>query len=232
MNATPEGAPTAALSASSMSGPTASADCAVAANRVSGATNGTWSISCSDPCPQRSCRRPPAEHHQRRLVLLCGRHRAHPVGDARARGERGDAGHPGDLRPAFGGECGGLLVTGIDQPDVLGAAAVVDGEQMPAGEREDGVDAAGAQSSGNQMSGVDRNWSLDAHGRSIIAAMGDAPETQTLSHLAIRLARCGTGRRCCRLASSRGSHSPASFWPSRGRCSSTSRPRRSTRAST
>ena len=61
MNATPEGAPTAALSASSMSGPTASADCAVAANRVSGATNGTWSISCSDPCPQRNAgARPPS----------------------------------------------------------------------------------------------------------------------------------------------------------------------------
>ena len=51
---------------------------------------------------------------------------------------------------------------------------------MPAGEREDGVDAAGAQPSGDQMSGVDRNWSLDAHGRSIIAAMSEAPETQVL----------------------------------------------------
>ncbi len=61
MNETPEGAPTAALSASSISPPTASADCAVAANRVSGATNGTWSISCSDPCPQRSAgARPPS----------------------------------------------------------------------------------------------------------------------------------------------------------------------------
>ena len=132
------------------------------------------------PLSPAQCGRPPAEHHQRRLVLLCGRHRAHPVGDARTRGQCGDAGHPGHLRPAFGGERGGLLVAGVDQPDVLGAAAVVDGEQVPAGEREDGVDAAGAQPSGNQMSGVDRNWSLDAHGRSIIAAMSEAPETQVL----------------------------------------------------
>ena len=60
MNATPDGAPTVARSASSTSPLTASADGAVAANRVSGATNGTWSISCSDPIPQRSAgARPP-----------------------------------------------------------------------------------------------------------------------------------------------------------------------------
>ena len=50
-NATPVGAadrrPPAARRRSSP--PTASADGAVAANRVSGATNGTWSISCSEP---------------------------------------------------------------------------------------------------------------------------------------------------------------------------------------
>ena len=60
-NATPDGAPTADRSAVSIRSPTASADCAVAANRVSGATNGTWSISCSDPCPHRSAgARPPS----------------------------------------------------------------------------------------------------------------------------------------------------------------------------
>src|SRR4051812_4888704 len=132
------------------------------------------------PLPPAQRGRATAEYQQRRLVLLCGSHRAHPVGDARARGEGGDAGHSGHLRPAFGGECGGLLVPGVDQPDVLGAAAVVDGEQVPAGEREDGVDPAGAQSSGDQMSGVDRNWSVDAHGGSIIAAMSNALQTQVL----------------------------------------------------
>ena len=34
---------------------------AVAANFVTGATKGTWSISCSEPCPQRICgARPPS----------------------------------------------------------------------------------------------------------------------------------------------------------------------------
>ncbi|GAC1406774.1 MAG: hypothetical protein NVS4B6_20880 [Mycobacterium sp.] len=51
---------------------------------------------------------------------------------------------------------------------------------MTAGQREDGIDAAGAQPSCDQMSGVDRNWSLNAHGRSIIAALSEAPETQVL----------------------------------------------------
>jgi 2-polyprenyl-6-methoxyphenol hydroxylase-like FAD-dependent oxidoreductase len=71
-------------------------------------------------------------------------------------------------------------VAGVDQPDVLGAAAVVDGEQVATGEREDGVDAAGAQPSRNQMPGIDCNCSLNAHGRSIIAAMSNTAETQVL----------------------------------------------------
>ncbi len=163
-----------------MSGPTASADCAVAANRVSGATNGTWSISCSDPCPHRNAGARPPSTTSGDWFCCAAAIALIPLVTPGPAVERGDAGHPGHLRPAFGGECGGLLVAGVDQPDVLGAAAVVDGEQVPAGEREDGVDAAGAQPSGNQMSGVDRNWSLDAHGRSIIAAMSEAPETQVL----------------------------------------------------
>ncbi len=35
--------------------------CGVAASLASGRTNGTWSISCSEPCPQRSAgARPPS----------------------------------------------------------------------------------------------------------------------------------------------------------------------------
>ncbi len=60
MNATPEGAARVARSASSISPLTASADGAVAANRVNGDTNGTWSISCSEPMPHRPAgARPP-----------------------------------------------------------------------------------------------------------------------------------------------------------------------------
>ena len=102
---------------------------------------------------QRGC--PAAEHEQRRLVLLGGGHGTHPVGHAGTGGQRRDAGHPGHLRPALGRECRGLLVPGVDQPDALGTASVVDGEQVPAGQGEDRVDAAGAQSAGDQVSGAD-----------------------------------------------------------------------------
>ncbi|GAB4697313.1 hypothetical protein MOKP118_07300 [Mycobacterium avium subsp. hominissuis] len=58
---TPDGAPTAARKASSTSRPASSADCAVAAKRASGATNGTWSISCSEPMAHRCAgARPPS----------------------------------------------------------------------------------------------------------------------------------------------------------------------------
>ena len=132
------------------------------------------------PLPPAQRGRPPAEHHQRRLVLLCGGHRAHPVGDAGTRGQRGDAGHPGHLRPAFGGERGGLLVAGVDQPDALGAAAVVDGEQVPAGQREDRVDAAGPQPAGDQVSGVDRatDGASMLMARSIISGAWPTPQTR------------------------------------------------------
>ena len=50
-----------AASASSTSPAISSGESAVAASLVSGATNGTWSISCSDPIPQRSAgARPPS----------------------------------------------------------------------------------------------------------------------------------------------------------------------------
>ena len=56
-----DGAPTAARNASTTSAAASSAEAAVAANRASGATNGTWSISCSDPMPHRCAgARPPS----------------------------------------------------------------------------------------------------------------------------------------------------------------------------
>ena len=106
--------------------------------------------------PPAQRRRPTAEDHQRRLVLLRGGHRAHAVGDAGTGGQSRDPGQPGHLRPAFGGERGGLFVSRVDQPDVLGAAAVVDREQVAAREGEDRVDPAGPQPPGDQVSRVDR----------------------------------------------------------------------------
>ena len=121
---------------------------------------------------RRRC--PAAEHHQRRLVLLRGGHRAHPVGDARARGQRGHPGHPGHLRPALGGEGRGLLVAGVDQPEALVAAAVIDGKQVAAGQRENRVDAAGLQSPGDEPAGVDGlgGGSVGGHNRSLSTRFG------------------------------------------------------------
>jgi hypothetical protein len=60
-NAGPECGRTAASHASSISAGISAVEPAVAAKRVSGRTNGTWSISCSEPCPQRIAgARPPS----------------------------------------------------------------------------------------------------------------------------------------------------------------------------
>ena len=89
--------------------------------------------------------------------LFCERRaeRAHPVGHARARGQRTHAELARDLRPALGGERRRLLVADVDDLDALGAAAVVDREQMPAREREQLADAVGAQSLGDQPPAVE-----------------------------------------------------------------------------
>ena len=60
-NVGPECGRTAAASASSTRPGISAVDSAVAANFVTGRTNGTWSISCSEPCPQRIAgARPPS----------------------------------------------------------------------------------------------------------------------------------------------------------------------------
>src|SRR5581483_10707076 len=71
----------------------------------------------------------------------------------------------------FCGEGGGLLVAGIDQPNALAATAVVDGEQVPTGEGEDGVDAAGLESTGDQPPRVHglTGGGVDAHAGSLTA---------------------------------------------------------------
>ena len=56
--------------ASSTSAGISAVSCAVAASFTSGRTNGTWSISWSDPCPQRNCgARPPSTSIGDRLWL-------------------------------------------------------------------------------------------------------------------------------------------------------------------
>ena len=107
-----------------------------------------------------------AEHDERRVVLERGAHRAHAVGDARAGRERGDARLTGDLRPALGGERGRLFVAGVDEVDALLAAAVVEREQMPAGQREQLRHAVVAQAPRDQAAAVELGggFGLGAHG--------------------------------------------------------------------
>ena len=89
--------------------------------------------------PPAHLRRPPAEHRDRRVVRLRAGDRAHPVGDARPGGQRRDPDPAGRLGDPLGGEGGGLLVADVDDPDPLGFAAVIYGEDVPAREREQRV---------------------------------------------------------------------------------------------
>ena len=109
---------------------------AVAASLTSGATNGTWSISCSEPCPQRNAgARPPStsigEWFSRAdaIALI-------PLVTPGPGGQRADAERARHLRPPLGGERGRLLVADVDDLDPLRPAAVVDREQVAARQRE------------------------------------------------------------------------------------------------
>ncbi|CAB5035165.1 unannotated protein [freshwater metagenome] len=88
------------------------------------------------PHPPAQGRRTAAKNHDRRLILQRRADRAKAVGNARARCQRGNSRLARDLSPTFGGEGRCLLVAGIDNLDPLLAAAVVDREEVAAGERE------------------------------------------------------------------------------------------------
>ena len=96
-----------------------------------------------------------AERHQRHPVGLGGGDRAHPVGHPAAGGERADAGLAGRLRPADRGEDGRLLVAEVDHLDPLRLAAVVDREEVAAGEGEELRHPAALQRPGDQPAAVD-----------------------------------------------------------------------------
>ena len=94
-------------------------------------------------------RRPAAEHADRRAVRLGAGDRADPVGDAGPGGQRRDPDPAGRLGEALGGEGRGLLVADVDDLDALLLAAVVDREEVPAGEREEVRDAPRLQDLGD-----------------------------------------------------------------------------------
>jgi hypothetical protein len=112
----------------------------VAADLVIDCITGTWSNSCSEPLPQRaSGARPPSTTTG--APLNHTRDRRHPVGDARPRGERGEAGLAGELGVRLGGERRGLLVAGVDHPHALVARRVVQRPDVATVEREHDVGA-------------------------------------------------------------------------------------------
>ena len=84
-------------------------------------------------------------------------------------GQRRDAGLARDLRPALGGERGRRLVAGVDDLDALVPAALVEREQVAAGEREQAGDAVRLQAPGDQAAAVQPG------GSSFIGARGIYP---------------------------------------------------------
>src|SRR5204862_3311313 len=99
------------------------------------------------------------------------------------RGERGDARLAGDLRPALGGERRGLLVADVDDVDALLAAAVVDGEQVAAGEREELRRPARLEATGDEAPAVQPRLGLglgrhaleSSNARTISSTSGSSP---------------------------------------------------------
>ena len=142
-------------SASSMRPGISAVVSAVAANLVSGRTNGHVVELLQRALAPAHRRRAAAEHEHRRAVLLRGGDRAHAVGHAGPRGERRHARLAGDLGPALRGEGGGRLVAHVDEVDALLAAAVEDREQVPARKREELRHAVRLQALGHQPTPVE-----------------------------------------------------------------------------
>jgi hypothetical protein len=110
--------------------------------------------------PPAELRRTAAEDQHRRVVLARGRHRADPVRHARPGRERRDPDRARHLRPSLGRERGGLLVADVDDLDALGAAAVIDREDVAAREREQLADPVRAQALSDQAPAVDFAFGL------------------------------------------------------------------------
>jgi hypothetical protein len=113
--------------------------------------NATWSISCRLPCPQVGLgARPPSmttgEPPKRALAIALT-----PLVTPGPGGQRGDLRPAGELRQPLGGEHRRLLVADVDQPHALVAAAVVEREDVPAGQGEQVVHAGLLQGAHRQV---------------------------------------------------------------------------------
>ena len=148
----------------------------MAASLTTGRTNGTWSISCSDPCPQRNAgARPPSTtigewFCSAEAIALMPLVTPGPAVSAATPGSRVTFAQPSAANAAVG------LVAGVDDLDALVAAALVDREQVAAGEREQAADAVRLQPPGDEAAAV-RPGGLVIHGgaESIPPGRGVAP---------------------------------------------------------
>ena len=199
-----------AASASSTSPGISAVDSAVAANFVSGADERHVVDLLQRALPPAPRGRAAAEHDHRRVVLLRRPASALiPFVTPGPGGQRRHAGPARDLRPALGGERRGRLVAHVDEVDALGAAAVVDREQVPAREREQLRDAVRLQPArGEQPPAVG--------GRRLVSARCHQPR------LVVRSAPLAVG--AARPSGARGAGGPrarSSWTRSRLPCSST-----------
>ena len=140
-----------AASASSTRPAISAVEVAVRADFVSGATNGTWSISWSEPWPQRNCGARPPSTIIGELFLCADAIALMPFVTPGPAVSAATPGCAGDLRPALGRERGRGLVAHVDEVDALRATAVVDGEEVAAREREELGDAVRLQAPGDQQ---------------------------------------------------------------------------------
>ena len=104
--------------------------------------------------PPTSLGRPPGQDDQGRTVEVGGRRGAHAVGDTGPGRQDGHTRPTGELGHPLGGEGGGLLVAHVDDPHAGLHAGVVDGEDVAAREREDGVDTLIRQPGQHQLPAV------------------------------------------------------------------------------
>src|SRR5207248_8778982 len=137
-------------------------------------------------------RRPTAEGDERRAVEVGGGDGADAVGDARARGEHGDAGSASELGRALGGPRRRLLVTHVDDAPSRFHCSVVDGEDVAGRKGEDLVHAVPGEGRDEQLSAVAfhrqwTSWRNDAkasHHASVFSNWGECPASGITARLA------------------------------------------------
>ena len=154
-----------------------------------------------------------AEHHHRGSVEVRRRDRADAVGDPRAGGEHGEPGHPVEPGGRLGREHRRLLVPDVDDAHrrICLDRAVVEREDVPAGQREHGRCATSAcgghrlrTAVHGSLAGAARLILAGAARRSLASAAGRCQPRFALvlpfrlAHARDVISRAAGGRRCSR----------------------------------